>query len=194
LPRNLFLDKETIATENIGIGDDLFFPGLFSQRPGENKNLPIVRIGNIAAMPDEPIKSNWGVLPSAYLVEARSIGGLSGSPVFWSSGAIRTTAFVGLGIRPPVLYLLGLVHGHYGTKKDVWDSCEEVATDSVETRSVNMGIAIVIPASDILSVLNRPEFQKQRDVVRQRILTEEHSITDILAEFTKEIIIQENTG
>ena len=54
-------------------------------------NLPIVRLGAIAAMPGEYIKTDWGCL-RAYLIEARSIGGLSGSPVFIRVGTTRTLA------------------------------------------------------------------------------------------------------
>jgi hypothetical protein len=71
----------------------------------------------------------------AYLIEARSIGGLSGSPVFVNLGVVRETPD-----RPPftlgrvAVYLLGLVHGH-------WD----VESGLIGEANVNMGIAIVTP-------------------------------------------------
>ena len=59
----------------LGIGDDIFVIGLFSQRTGKAKNIPIVRMGNVAAMPDDSDKINTeqGAM-SAYLIETHSMG------------------------------------------------------------------------------------------------------------------------
>ena len=46
--------------------------------------MPILRMGNLAAYPQERVQVE-GVEMDAYLIEARSIGGLSGSPVFYHS-------------------------------------------------------------------------------------------------------------
>jgi len=89
----------------------------------------------------------------AYLVEARSLGGLSGSPVFVNLGFVRNVsgevkfASGGSGI----FYLLGLMHGH-------WDRLVPVtlASDEIQVESVNMGITIVAPAKKILEVINQP--------------------------------------
>jgi len=65
----------------IGIGDEVFATGLFTAVPGTTRNMPIVRHGNIAMLPSEQIQTDLGYA-DVYLVEAHSIGGLSGSPVF----------------------------------------------------------------------------------------------------------------
>jgi hypothetical protein len=80
LQREMATD-EVLTRWDIGIGDEVFFPGLFVHHSGQGQNLPIIRTGTIAAMRDEPIETEAGSI-SAYLVEARSIGGHSGSPVF----------------------------------------------------------------------------------------------------------------
>ncbi|MGA2555914.1 MAG: hypothetical protein ABSG04_06525, partial [Verrucomicrobiota bacterium] len=83
----LHVDSETIFTKEVcskiglGIGDEVCMVGLFSFHEGQSRNHPILRIGNIAMLPDERIKTSMGEM-EAYLIEARSIGGLSGSPVF----------------------------------------------------------------------------------------------------------------
>jgi hypothetical protein len=75
--------------QNIGIGDEVFMVGLFRNHLGRDRNEPIVRVGNIAAIPDDPIMTkDYGEM-RAVLVEARSIGGLSGSPVFVHLGYSR---------------------------------------------------------------------------------------------------------
>jgi len=78
----LMATKEVISENFIGIGDELFISGLFIQRHGTTRNIPILRTGVIAAMPDEPMIDDGGNEFSAYLAEVRSISGLSGSPVF----------------------------------------------------------------------------------------------------------------
>lgn len=57
-----------IAREGIGLGDDVFVVGLFSRRAGQARNIPIIRVGNIVAMPEEPIETGTG-LQEAYLIE-----------------------------------------------------------------------------------------------------------------------------
>jgi hypothetical protein len=79
---------DVLRKSDIGIGDEVFLPGLFVHHAGKERNIPVVRVGNIAAMPDEPVQTKIGAM-DAYLVEARSIGGLSGSPVFVNAGAMR---------------------------------------------------------------------------------------------------------
>jgi hypothetical protein len=80
---------EEMANQQIGIGDEIFMVGLFRRHLGRDQNEPIVRVGNIAALPAEPIKSKKYPSMRAILVEARSIGGLSGSPVFVHMGYMR---------------------------------------------------------------------------------------------------------
>ena len=158
----MFLTERTLKSEHVGLGDDLFFPGLFSPRKGETRNIPIVRTGTIAAMPGEEIKTSLGML-RAYLVEARSIGGLSGSPVFLHPGIARGNSGTVVFHAPkPKLYLLGMIHGHYGMGGELTDVCSEGDAFGRE-RSVNMGIGIVCPADDILALLNQPNVVRHRE-------------------------------
>ena len=150
-----FLSDEIMQGKQIGIGDEVFITGLFVHASGSQRNLPIIRMGNIAMIPNEPIPTDLGNI-DAYLIEARSIGGLSGSPAF-----VRATSPVGLGD----VFLLGLMHGH-------WDIPPEEKNDFLLRGdffgSVNMGIAIVIPAKKILEVLNHPSLVKQREELDEK--------------------------
>ena len=145
LATEMFLTDEIIRSQSIGPGDEVFVTGLFAHFAGSQRNIPIVRMGNIAMMPQEPVPTNMGNI-DAYLIEARSIGGLSGSPAF-----VRATVSLGMG----KFYLLGLMHGHWDIPADaIDDSAAEDQRSEVYGR-VNMGIAIVIPAKKILDVLNQ---------------------------------------
>jgi len=154
--------SEVIAQNNIGEGDEVFMAGLFSNHAGQNKNLPIIRTGSIALISDEKIETNspFGAI-DAYLIEARSIGGLSGSPVFVHLGSMRTYGSnnISLGSGPRLLWL-GLMHGH-------WDIDESEAVMEIDSatdigRKVNMGIGIVVPAVKILEILTQPSFIEER--------------------------------
>jgi hypothetical protein len=81
IPVERFLTPEKLKESRIGVGDEVYLPGLFSFAPGAKRNTPIVRFGNIAMLPDEQVQVDSGFV-DAYLIEARSIGGISGSPVF----------------------------------------------------------------------------------------------------------------
>ena len=72
---------EFIKRHSVTPGEDVFITGLLISHPGKSRVLPIMRVGNIAAFPEDPINLLTGQ-DSAYLVEVRSLGGLSGSPAF----------------------------------------------------------------------------------------------------------------
>ena len=63
------------------VGDEVATVGLYTSHHGHTKNIPVVRVGHISMLPDEPVMSTRGYV-EAYLVEVRSIVGLSGSPVY----------------------------------------------------------------------------------------------------------------
>ena len=151
IPTSLFLSDEIIGEKSIGAGDLVFMTGLFTKLAGLSKNLPIVRMGNIAMMPDEKVPTRAFGDIEAYLIEARSIGGLSGSPAF-----VQETILGGGG----KIYLLGLVHGHWDIPLESENEMEDIEGGS----AINMGIAIVIPAKIILAVINQPELiEKKRE-------------------------------
>lgn len=81
VPTSMFLTDHIIQEKNIGTGDEVFITGMFAHVAGAARNIPIVRMGNIAMMPQERVPTRMGEI-EAYLIEARSIAGLSGSPAF----------------------------------------------------------------------------------------------------------------
>jgi len=160
------LTPEMMRDKNIGIGDEVFITGLFSFALGKDRNMPIVRTGNIAMIPEDKIETGYGDA-DIYLVEVRSIGGISGSPVF-----VRQTVFLDVHVKSnpqeksPLIglgkyYLLGLVHGHWDIhEKDMNAPSSPVAPKGA---GVNLGIANVVPAHKILETLNHPELVAMRE-------------------------------
>lgn len=144
--------------EKIGVGDEVFFPGLFTFAPGRQRNIPILRHGNLAMLPDEAIQVDSG-FAEVYLIEARSIGGISGSPVFVrpTMALDEATLFEKgsqtlMGISSE-LKLLGLMRGHWDVSESDMNKPNYSAT---QKSGVNLGIGVVVPASKILETLNHP--------------------------------------
>jgi hypothetical protein len=178
---------EKLEALQVGPGDDVFFTGLFSSHQGRSRNIPIMRVGNIAAMPEEKISTLFGLI-DAYLVEARSIGGLSGCPVFLHidpTGLIRASIeYLG---DTHTFFLLGLMHGHFdemsirsdteelSIRSDTEelsirsDTEELLIEDSFGGKAVNIGIAVVVPATKILEVLDQPSEIKRRKEIENEI-------------------------
>lgn len=165
-----FQSKYFVTPESMkpafGVGDDIFIPGLFTYAQGRARNMPIIRHGNLAMIPDEEIQVNYGFAKFAnvYLIEARSIGGISGSPVLIrKTVSLPTRNFDTSETRLHGLsaefHVLGLVQGHWDIKESEINNPGPVQD---KQRGVNMGIAVVVPAHKILEILNGPELTELR--------------------------------
>jgi hypothetical protein len=158
IPEGIFATDQRIEDYQIGLGDELIIVGLFTRFFGRTKLTPIVRTGNIAMMPEDKLPTTGFGEMEAYLAEGRSIGGLSGSPVFVRNTVKmqthtadgKLTAMSGLGGS----HLLGLVHGH-------WD-VPPTFSNIERVEQVNMGVSIIVPAKKILETLYSPELDALR--------------------------------
>jgi hypothetical protein len=176
VPESMFVDDKTIADVNIGGGDEVIVTGLFSKVRGLARNFPIVRTGNIALMLDAGqrlpgvVVSDRAVDAEVYLIEARSIGGLSGSPAF-----VRASVAVKVPVQrllegkpvsdvveemwcalPGKFWLLGVVHGHWDILPEDKNEVHPRGGGSRKKDAVNIGIAIVFPAKTIRDILYQP--------------------------------------
>lgn len=161
-----YLTDETVAKLGIGAGDEVFFPGLFIHHSGKNQNIPIIRGGTIAAMPGEPIATERGPMPG-YLIEARSIGGLSGSPAFVQIPRPQEWEKQPDGLKriAPFFFFMGVIHGHW----PVGPLADAVTEDSLREEVVNMGVAIVLPAPSVMETLEQPALQALMEGWRQEV-------------------------
>lgn len=165
VPLEYLVTDKIIKEEKIDIGDETFMAGLFINHFGKKKNSPILRTGNIAMMPEEPVQANLGgekVPMEAYLVECRSIGGLSGSPVFvrlnpWKKQFLSAMPSTGYD------YLLGVAQGHWD--QSIYKEEDPVIkdiNDVLTAESVNKGVAIVTPSKKILDIIQQGKIKNQR--------------------------------
>jgi hypothetical protein len=143
LPISMFLTEENRKAKGIGIGNEVFITGLFAHHKGNAKNIPIVRMGNVAMISEERVLTKDYGQMEAYLIELRSTGGISGSPVF-----------VVEEIDPldSKIHLMGLIHGHWYIHPET--IIDYTIQDAGTKAGINVGVAIVTPASKILDVLN----------------------------------------
>lgn len=138
----------------IGISDEMFSAGLFRSHYGAQRNVPIIRMGHIIAMPDEPIWTKYAGFIDAYLVQMNSIAGLSGSPAFVTLTSKQT--------GDKRFYFLGLVHGHF----DVQNLNDDVVSEDIGSGlgSINTGIGVVIPVEKVLKTVFQESLAKLRQV------------------------------
>jgi hypothetical protein len=166
---------------NVGIGNITCTIGLFRLLSGEKRNLPICHSGNIAMLPGTELVPviDWTdptgqrrIFVKGYLVEAQSLNGLSGSPVFVRSEFRLDFSKV---MRPhpqknrmpeeqPIICavsdkakLLGLWQGAWDAPPD-----EVLAVQTGEEVRVSVGIGIVVPYERIIEVFDMPEAKAQR--------------------------------
>jgi hypothetical protein len=168
---NSAADQKALIDQSIGIGNEVLIIGLFTHRGGVHKNIPIVRSGILAAMPEEPIyDGKTGSSYNAYLIEARSLSGLSGSPVFVHVPHPQLDEPWKKRYPGGFLFLLGLIRGHFD---------EPPFVDSVDgaPRRLNTGIATVTPIWEVIETVKSNKTireTRERDVKR---FHEEHSET-----------------
>lgn len=162
-PLNSIATPRILLKHSLNVGRQVFIAGMFSSHRGLQRNIPIIRVGNIAALPEEKIETESFGPIDAYLVELRSSGGLSGSPVFiyFEHQETRPVEIIGRSGRPttitdrsvsPTFWLLGLIHGHW----DISANPDSFFEDSGGLK-MNSGIAIVIPIEKVVEVLSHPK-------------------------------------
>lgn len=157
IPLDLVVNDEIFSKYEIGEGEEVFVIGLFRHHHGRERNIPIVRVGNISSLQSDPVQTRDHLM-EAHLIEARSIGGISGSPVFVNLGSVRMiggqlqTRSGGMGY-----FLFGLMHGHFETTIAELDSNDSAN----EYEQLNSGIGIVVPVAKILEVLNQAELRPE---------------------------------
>jgi hypothetical protein len=158
IPPRWFVTEDIIAQRGIGPGEEAVVLGMFQSHVGKRRNLPIVRNGHIASMPLEAfVDQDTGDEFEAYLLEVRSIGGLSGSPVFVVlNPPTRLLVSDAKEVSGQYFYLLGVVRGH-------WDR-DAAAIDYAESERdrLNTGIAMVTPITELLPLFEDEVFVRYR--------------------------------
>jgi len=148
-----------------GTGDEVVAIGLYTSHYGLTKNIPVVRVGHIAALPDESVRTEFGYV-AAYLIETKSIAGLSGSPVFLSVPQIKISDGDLMISKQKTHPIIGVLVGYHvvETKEDQiavpqfqQNNGSKAASAERGVDERNTGFAVVIPIERIFDILEKPE-------------------------------------
>ena len=156
-----------------GLGDEVTITGLYTSHYGYQKNIPIVRIGNIAAMPDEKVQAHSGYL-SAYLIEVRSLAGISGSPVYLNVPQVRVHEGQIQTLSGREYIPIGVLIGRHLSTAPQDDipvpqfQASQPQSDEYATRQEGTGLAVVTPIEALYEIVEAPEVRRHlEEVVRQ---------------------------
>jgi hypothetical protein len=169
-----FLTEENAGSEEIGPGENVFMVGRFMDIDDRAANNPLLRFGNISSQPIKMKQPTGYEDGECYCIDMHSRSGYSGSPVF----AYRTS---GDDLRwivtgdPMVLagnalaVLLGI---HWGQFTENLPIEKRRNTDSESANSQYKeyvkglsGMTCVIPAWEIMNILNCETLMEQRKQV-----------------------------
>lgn len=167
-------------------GDPISIVGLFRLHSGSKRNAIIVHSGNIALMPnvDEKIPvrdrvTNEPLEMEAYLVEAQTLDGLSGAPVFHRE--MVSASVLGQHNGGPAIVATGLML--LGVYSSSWDGEPETALAKdrkLQTgKKVPVGMGIVVPCQKLMElIMTDDKLKKHREDMRRRKMEEFAATTD----------------
>jgi hypothetical protein len=167
---------EIIAEQKIGPGEEIAVIGLFRSHHGIDKAIPVVRVGHISVMREEPVHTKYCGYIDAYLVEVMSIGGLSGSPVFVSMPPMRIVDLKVQMTDAKQFYLLGLMHGHFDIRNLNEDAVSDGEQDALG--SINTGLGVVVPVEKIIETMMQPGLSEMRRKTAEKTRKAEGATTD----------------
>jgi len=158
-----------------GCGDEVCTIGLYTSHYGQTKNIPVVRVGHIALMPDEPIRTRKGYV-AGYLIETKSIAGLSGSPVYVNVPQVRMKDGRQEFLNGPTYIPLGILVGYHVVESKTdqilvpqyqeGNMVESGAAHGVDER--NTGFAVVIPIERVIEIFEIDSLVKHLDIEADR--------------------------
>jgi hypothetical protein len=166
----LILTDLQVITWQIGPGDDCLMVGRFIAGDGQQRTQPVVRFGNLSALPEAVYQPLRGFDQWSFLVEMRSLSGFSGSPVFLyfvKPGVMsmlipaRPDTVIGERSIMDKRWLLGVDWGHLPTTEDILDKNRKPLPDGWKL-SVNSGMACVVPAWKLRDILQMEELVSSR--------------------------------
>ncbi|MGO9698809.1 MAG: hypothetical protein ACLPX7_06050 [Xanthobacteraceae bacterium] len=163
------------AVKRVFCGEPVSLIGLFRLHPGKQRNISFVHTGNIAVLPDpaEPILirdrvTEENIETTAYLIEAQTLDGLSGSPAFVHEMIDLPEITLemnekGTRFHPKAfgaVRLLGLYIGSWDAEPGRVLAADR---DLRGNTRVPVGVGIVVPADRIIELLvEHPLMKKQR--------------------------------
>jgi hypothetical protein len=184
----MFVTNELIERQSMGPGDEVFMVGRFGTHEGRQRNTPVVRFGNISMMPFEPVMHRRGYKVESFLVEARSLSGFSGSPVFVYHTP-HTPYPSGIPNREQGIWLLGVDWGHLPIYKTVKEKNRQDDVPEgwvVESNSGQMAVAPAWKLQELLDIEDLVMERRQEDDEFSKRKGDSPIVLDMLPERTEQ--------
>jgi hypothetical protein len=184
-------DTSAARAERLMAGDEAFFVGRFIGHDGKQTNSPTARFGNLITADTQRVPTSRGIDQESFLVEARSLSGYSGSPVFVylpyqvTQRAQMPTqydmlAMAATGTWQPTQYLragddevwfIGIDYGHRPLFERVLSEDQETPLPDKWYVKQNSGVIGVVPAWKIREILegNAGLVKLRNEEVMQRL-------------------------
>jgi len=179
----MFLSLGDSRNLDVGPGDDTFTVGRFIGHDGKESNLPVVRFGNIAMLPQQPLELEHLGPQNVFLIESRIMPGYSGSPVFlnippWElrESAPRIPGAPAYQYESPFEAKQPDVSLRQSLGKDLGSPGDRLGRIRYYTRLLGIttgfiektAMMLAIPSWELLDLLNYPEIQEQRSAEREK--------------------------
>lgn len=186
------LDDEAVCvkaqTPHVGCGDEINIVGLFRLHAGNRRNVAFVHTGHVAVLPDPdelvPIvnrRTDKRTESEVYLVQANTLNGLSGSPVFLQEpiDVERFGVIDSDGTLPKLfglIKLLGIYSGSWDAEPGMVLGADRNLGGSVK---VPIGMGTVVPIEKLIRLLEEhPVLVSQRKNFLDQHRDENVAMTD----------------
>lgn len=180
--------KDWFEALDIGPGDECITIGRFVGHGGRKSNLPAARFGQISQSPHEPVIVG-GKPQECFLVESRSIGGTSGSPVYIHLDSRNYRPNVGLkpspdgsilgkGHFPTEPWLLGICFAMIRAWQPVCDSSHREMQNGWQVET-NTGMMGVVPAWHLHEFMDTGAASEARKSLELSIMNEQERLDNV---------------
>ncbi|MBN4085339.1 trypsin-like peptidase domain-containing protein, partial [Flavobacteriaceae bacterium AH-315-B10] len=146
IPIDQIIKRSEYEKENINVGTEVFFTGLFTPYIGTKTINPIFRFGRLCLIPNEKIKF-VEIKRDILLIESSTFGGNSGSPVIFSYQNENQQR----------VRLAGVVLGSYNRGQFI-----ENNTLKSNMLISSLGISAITPSEFIAEIINSLELMSLR--------------------------------
>ena len=169
---------EMESGHDINVADDVFMVGRFIDYTGVELTPPAFRFGHISIMDAQLEQDETGYLGRSIVCDMHSRSGFSGSPVF----VYRTLGahFLDAGMVESKGHFLKVLGIHWGQFPEDWEIDEKSGKLKAKTQKKLertgpyirglSGMTCVIPAQEILNILNLPELEGMREAEEERMM------------------------
>lgn len=183
---DVFVTQDIIKVHDIGMGDEAFMVGLFVDHPGKEQNVPLARFGNLSrlASAQSPVEQPNDQARPSHLVDMRSRGGFSGSPVFVYRTPFTDLKFVdGEARSKPIdptdlfMMLLGVHCAQFPEEAKI--KLAESTPDNIkegDVLKIPSSLTVVVPASEISRLMDLPHFQLSREKREKELFTNQNTL------------------